>query len=209
MVRCRRPAEVAYKPNLQPISGRACGGLTLLKEVFCNNLVEASMVEQGFVFLDQDGHLPKPKRLSETKAAAQQLGITAGAMIALVSLSLLTGAGGMARVPLFGRGNQNIDAIAQELAQYRTVSNFIGIQLKTGSVVLRLVVDGDGLAMPSIIDRLALIHNQSVALRSYTDTFGRRDKVMSMSQGIILFSARSRAREFTKNFAASSLWHDP
>ena len=181
----------------------------MLKKIFCRNLVEASMVEQGFVFLDEEGHLPTPKRLSEAKAVAGQSGIGAGAMIALVSLSLLTGAGGMARVPLFGRGNQDIDAIARDLGQYRTVSNSIGIQLKTGSVILRLVIDSDDLSMASIVDQLALIHNQSATLRSYADSFGRRDRIMSMSQGILLFSAHLRAREFTKNFAASSLWHGP
>src|SRR5208282_2730886 len=130
-------------------------------------------------------------------------------MIALLSLILLTGAGGMARVPLIGRGNQNIDAIARELAKYKSVSDFIGIQLKTGSVVLRLVIDGDNLPMQTIIRHLALIHNQSAALRNYADSFGRRDQVTSVSQGILLFSAHSRAREFSNNFAATCLWHDP
>jgi len=184
-------------------------GLSLLKEVFCRNLIEASMVEQGFLFLDEEGHLPSPKRLSDMKAAGVQAGITAGAMIALVSLSVLTGAGGIAKLPLFGRGNQNIDAIAHELAKYKSVSDFIGIQLKTGSVVLRLVLNADDLSTQTIIHRLALIHNQSVTLRNYVDSLGRRDHVMSLSQGILLFSTHSRAKEFSSSFAATCLWHDP
>jgi TPR repeat protein len=182
---------------------------SLLKEVFCRNLIEASMVEQGFLFLDEEGHLPSPKRLSDMKAAGVQAGITAGVMIALVSLSVLTGAGGIAKLPLFGRGDQNIDAIAHELAKYKSVSDFVGIRLKTGSVVLRLVINADDLSTQTIIHRLALIHNQSVTLRNYVDSFGRRDHIGSLSQGILLFSAHSRAKEFSSSFAATCLWHDP
>lgn len=200
----QKPAE-AQKRAVQ----RFDEGLSLLNEVFCRNLIEASMVEQGFLFLDEEGHLPSPKRLSDMKAAGVQAGITAGAMIALVSLSLLTGAGGIAKIPLFGRGTKNIDAIARELAKYKSVSEFIGIKLKTGSIVLRLVINADDLSMQAIIHRLALIHKHSVTLRNYVDSFGGRDRVMSLSQGVLLFSAHSRAKEFSSSFAATCLWHDP
>jgi hypothetical protein len=53
---------------------------------FYKNLIDASSIEQRFIFLDDEGYLPAPKRLSTAGAGAAQAAIYAGAAVKFYDL---------------------------------------------------------------------------------------------------------------------------
>jgi hypothetical protein len=173
------------------------------KITFLQNLVEASMIEQRFLFLDDDGRLAAPKRISEAGAAAAQGAMMTGAAVGLAAFGAFLGGGGIARVPLLSRGRQDIDAIAAELRKYRAIAEIVGIMLRTGQIVLQLGVDADNLDGGSLANLFPIIHQRALTLRKYADSFG--GEVQSLTQVISLFSEHSRAKHFVDKFARNCL----
>ena len=95
---------------------------------FLENLVEASVIEDGFVFLNDNGELPPPKKTS----TAAQVGIAAGIVAATVAANVLVG--GNVRVftprPLIP-GSQDHNALVGDLSWLKTVSQIVGEGLCT------------------------------------------------------------------------------
>jgi hypothetical protein len=155
------------------------------------------------LFLDDDGQLAAPKRISESGAAAAQGAMMTGAAVGLAALGALLGGGGIARVPLFSRGRQDIDAIAAELRKYKAIADVVGIMLRTGQIVLRLGIDADNSAGESLTGLFPIIHQRALTLRKSADSFG--GEVQSLTQVILLCSEHSRAKHFIDNFAPKCL----
>jgi hypothetical protein len=170
---------------------------------FYKNLVEASAIEQRFIFLDDTGHLPAPKRLSAGGATAAQAAMMTGAAAALVAVGALLGGGGAARVPLFSRGSDDVSALAVELSTYRAIAHVIGVTLRTGQITLRLAIDADHLSVDHIIRLFSYIYQHSTTLGKYADAFG--GEVLCIAQGLALFSQHSRAKQFIENVADKCL----
>jgi hypothetical protein len=158
---------------------------------FYKNLVDASSIEQRFIFLDDAGYLPAPKRLSPAQAFGT-----------LFAVGALLGAGGVARVPQVARGNDDVSALAAELRKYKPVADVVGVSLRTGRITLRLGIDANDLPLDYIIRLFSAIHQHSISLTKYADSFGY---TLSIAQGLILFSQHSRAKHFSDHIAVKCM----
>jgi hypothetical protein len=166
---------------------------------FLQNLVEASTIEQGFIFIDDAGHLPAPKRISSTGAASAQAAIAAGTVVGMVALGALLGGGGVALVPLFSRGKKDHSKLAVDLYKYKSIAREVGVSLGTGKITLRLGIDADELSNDYITNLFLRIHQHSIVLNKYADSFGGH--LCSVAQGVLLFSQHSRAKQFNDSAA--------
>lgn len=175
------------------------GEATVNKADFYQNLVEASTIEQRFIFLDRSGHLPAPKRISTASATTAQGALMIGAAAGLTVLGALLGSGSFARVPLFSRGSEDVRALAVELSKYRAIADVIGVMLRTGQFTLRLGIDPGHFSTDDIIGLFSIIHQHVTQLSRFADSF--RGEVHSVAQGLILFAERSRAKQFIENIA--------
>lgn len=169
------------------------------KSTFLQNVLEASVIEQAFVFLDDNGNLASPKRISSAGATIGEGALMAGAAAVAVGLAALFGGSGhvlaYARAP-FGRGNGDAPALAAILQKYGKIADLVGVRIKTGQIVFRLAVDGDTIGFSTLIDLCAVIHRESVYLRRFADSFG--GYVSSLSQVLVTFSHHSTAHAFTE-----------
>jgi hypothetical protein len=141
---------------------------------FYQNLVEASIIEQRFIFLDPSGHLPAPKRISTAGANTAQAAVMTGAVVVLTALGALLGGGGAAPVPLFSRGSDDVSALAVELRKYKAIADLVGVMLRTGQITLRLGIDADSLSIDSIVDLFSAIHQHAIDHAGQRSVSGKR-----------------------------------
>jgi hypothetical protein len=172
---------------------------------FLENLVEASVIEDGFVFLNDNGELPPPKKTS----TAAQVGIAAGIVAATVAANVLVG--GNVRVftprPLIP-GSQDHNALVGDLSWLKTVSQIVGVRICHGAVVLRLSIDADILPIETIIGRFAVIHEYAFRLCRYSESYAGSPHPMIITQGAILFSEHKKAKQFAEQFVKTCI-HRP
>jgi hypothetical protein len=75
----------------------------------------------------------------------------AGAAVGLIALGAFFGGPGFARIPLFSRGNNDVDGLTVELRKYRPVADVVGVVVRTGEIVLRLGIDANELPSDDLI----------------------------------------------------------
>lgn len=171
------------------------------KSDFVANFVDASMIEDGFVFLDDSGHLPIPRKPS----TAAQVGTTAGVVAATFAVNILAGAAGsnVAVFPrrLFTPGSDDHNALVSDLNNLKKLAHIIGICIGYGSVLLRIIIDGDVIPVDEITKYFSIIHEYAFRFRRYSATVPGAPHPMIIVQGAIVFSQHGRAKEFVDQFA--------
>jgi hypothetical protein len=166
------------------------------KATFYANFVEASTIEDGFVFLDDAGNLCIPK----TPSTTTQVGITAGIMAATIAVNVLAGAAGsnVAVFPrhLFAPGNADHNALVSDLKQFQTLSHIVGFRIGYGAVLLRIIIDADVATVDDIIRYFAIIHEDAFRFKRYSSTAPGAPHSMIIVQGAIVFSEHRKAKQF-------------
>lgn len=173
------------------------------KASFFENLIDYSITESNFLFLDDRGRLSSPKRLSAAKSAAGQAALIGGAMAGLALLG-----GGTTLIPLWKSGQRNHDLLVTDLHKLaENITGLIGMRLSSGVMTLRLGIDADCLPADSLVRLFGVIQQRSFVLVKHVDSYG--GYVSVISQGIVAYSEHSRAREFANNFADKCVHRRP
>lgn len=172
------------------------------KSAFFANFVDAAMVEDDFVFLDDSGHLPIPK----TPSTAAQVGTTAGIAAAAFAVNVLAGAAGsnVAVFPrrLFTPGSDDHNALIFDLNKLKQLTHTVGIRIGYGSVLLRLIIDAEVVSADEITKYFSIIHEYAFRLRRYSATVPGAPHPMIIVQGAIVFSQHAGAKQFADQFAS-------
>jgi hypothetical protein len=79
----------------------------------------------------------------------------------------------------------------------------VGVSLRTGSITLRLGIDANDMPVDYIIRLFSWIHQHSMALTKYADSFG--GGAFSLAQGLVVFSQHSKARNFSEHVAVKCM----
>ena len=161
------------------------------QQQFASNVL-AFFRGEGYTFFMPEAQFDDPTRLSGGKQAL--FAAAAGAAFGLLG-SLSTGY-------LDKIDKEQLKTDLQRLSEY---CDFVGIHLSSGSVVLRLVLNGDNLPNETIVGRFAVIHERAFDFRKYAMTILRGvfsdGKLATYAIILIAFSSHKRSKEFMDSFA--------
>lgn len=157
------------------------------KAQFYRNFVVYSVKEDAFSFLGGRDELADPQRVSPTMHFL--LGAMAGATF-----------GAIGSMAWFREGSADNGALVADLRKMLDCADLVGIRLKDGMVVLRLVIDADDLSGHALVDRFAIIHQRTIDFQKYAltilKTWFKETKSPTISQGIVVFSQHNQAKKF-------------
>lgn len=169
------------------------------QSTFAENFIEASMIEDGFVFLDHSGRLPVPKKTSSTS----KVGITAGLVALTVAANVLVGGNVRVFTPRpFVPGSHDHDALVRDLMPLKQISRAVGIRIRYGCVVVRLIVDADASPTEDIVSFFGSLYEYTFRFCHYSEHYAGSPHAMMITQGAITFSHHRQAKEFAEHAAA-------
>ncbi len=155
----------------------------MIKTDFLANLIDHSQAE-GFSFLTPDGNVSDPKRMSEGRQMVVRL-------IQGAAFGLLGG--------IVGYTETRKQELIRDLTAFSAHGDLAGINLTQGTVILRIVIDADGLTDDTLVGRFTLIHESAHNFRRYgLSTFS--GNMSTHVHVILLFSSHERADAFGKRY---------